>query len=91
MTSLSSLISRLQQRYVAVMYPTGPLPSLEELAQDCKEAAEALRKRQKPKFLDDGFGNKWQKCMSDDCALEIVRPGKVQCLKCYPGTAEGQG
>jgi hypothetical protein len=29
-------------------------------------------------FLDDGFGNRWQKC-GPDCCLEIVRPGKVQC------------
>lgn len=29
-------------------------------------------------FLDDGFGNRWEKC-GPDCCLEIVRPGKVQC------------
>lgn len=29
-------------------------------------------------FVDDGFGNKWSRCKKD-CALEIVRPGKVQC------------
>lgn len=29
-------------------------------------------------ILDDGFGNQWEKC-GEDCELEIVRPGKVQC------------
>lgn len=29
-------------------------------------------------ILDDGFGNQWEKC-GHTCALEIVRPGKVQC------------
>lgn len=31
------------------------------------------------RVLDDGFGNVWEKCEKPDCALEIVRPGKVQC------------
>lgn len=32
------------------------------------------------RILDDGFGNQWVKCkVPADCALEIVRPGKVQC------------
>jgi hypothetical protein len=35
--------------------------------------------------LDDGFGNVWEKCAHEDCALEIVRPGKVQCLRCQYG------
>jgi DNA modification methylase len=28
--------------------------------------------------VDDGFGNQWAKC-GPDCAMQIVRPGKVQC------------
>ena len=28
--------------------------------------------------IEDGFGNCWAKC-KEDCGLEIVRPGKVQC------------
>ena len=36
--------------------------------------------------LDDGFGNVWKKCNHEDCRLEIVRPGKVQCDRCrFPG------
>jgi hypothetical protein len=34
------------------------------------------------RLLDDGFGNIWEKCLNEDCALEIVRPGKVQCVRC---------
>jgi hypothetical protein len=34
------------------------------------------------RLLDDGFGNVWEKCDHEDCALEIVRPGKVQCERC---------
>lgn len=34
------------------------------------------------KILDDGFGNTWTTCEMDDCGLEIVRPGKVQCERC---------
>ena len=30
-------------------------------------------------ILDDGFGNRWAKCLGRVCGLEIVRPGKVQC------------
>jgi hypothetical protein len=30
-------------------------------------------------MLSDGFGNQWEKC-AEDCLLEIVRPGKVQCV-----------
>lgn len=31
-------------------------------------------------FLDDGFGNVWQKCQPfDKCRMQIVRPGKMQC------------
>lgn len=32
--------------------------------------------------LDDGLGSAWEKCAREDCALEIVRPGKVQCDRC---------
>lgn len=32
--------------------------------------------------LDDGFGNVWELCDDLKCALEIVRPGKVQCERC---------
>jgi len=31
--------------------------------------------------IEDGFGNSWPLCKRD-CALEIVRPGKVQCDLC---------
>ena len=34
------------------------------------------------RVLDDGFGNTWTTCEHDDCGLEIVRPGKVQCERC---------
>lgn len=34
------------------------------------------------KQLDDGFGNKWEGCGHDDCALEIVRPGVARCERC---------
>lgn len=33
----------------------------------------------KSTYLDDGFGNLWDKCRAKECDLEIVRPGKVQC------------
>ena len=39
-------------------------------------------------LLDDGFGNVWEKCAFDDCALEIVRPGKVQCERCQYGNEQ---
>lgn len=28
--------------------------------------------------VEDGFGSVWQRC-KEDCRLEVVRPGKVQC------------
>jgi len=37
-----------------------------------------LDSNDKPEMLDDGFGNQWPMCRAD-CALQIVRPGKVQC------------
>jgi len=49
-------------------------------------------------MLDDGFGNCWEKCNKEDCGLEVVRPGKVQCwcdslcktcgneIVCHPAT-----
>jgi hypothetical protein len=33
--------------------------------------------------VDDGFGNVYPKCGRENCALELVRPGKVQCE--HPG------
>lgn len=30
------------------------------------------------KSISDGFGNEWALCC-DNCLLQIVRPGKVQC------------
>lgn len=32
--------------------------------------------------IDDGHGNVWPLCKRPGCALEIVRPGKVQCYFC---------
>lgn len=32
--------------------------------------------------IDDGFGNRWDKCERPDCDLQVVRPGKVQCNGC---------
>lgn len=33
--------------------------------------------------IDDGFGNVWERCEPyEDCGLELVRPGKVQCERC---------
>lgn len=29
--------------------------------------------------ISDGFGNEWVLCGREDCGLEVVRPGKVQC------------
>ena len=29
--------------------------------------------------VEDGFGNVWSLCDRPNCALEVVRPGKVQC------------
>lgn len=33
--------------------------------------------------IDDGFGNCWRLCSRDDCDLQVVRPGKVQCRGDY--------
>lgn len=41
-------------------------------------------------ILDDGFGNSWRKCNKKNCALEIVRPGKVQCEICEYEIKEGE-
>lgn len=36
--------------------------------------------REKDKYIDDGFGNVWNKiCHNCGAELEVVRPGKVQC------------
>lgn len=32
--------------------------------------------------IDDGFGNEWDLCKRENCGLQVVRPGKVQCW-CY--------
>ncbi len=40
-------------------------------------------------ILDDGFGNRWQKC-GPDCRMQIVRPGKVQCDCEQPETKEAK-
>lgn len=29
-------------------------------------------------YVEDGFGSGWEKC-HEDCGLQVVRPGKVQC------------
>lgn len=29
--------------------------------------------------VEDGWGNQWPVCGHNECDLEIVRPGKVQC------------
>lgn len=30
--------------------------------------------------IEDGFGGAWSKCLlGDECSLQVVRPGKVQC------------
>lgn len=29
--------------------------------------------------IQDGFGASWPKCLRENCGLQIVRPGKVQC------------
>lgn len=28
--------------------------------------------------IEDGFGSTWVRC-ADDCRMQVVRPGKVQC------------
>jgi hypothetical protein len=38
--------------------------------------------RKKKREICDGFGSCWTLCEKKDCALEIVRPGKVQCNLC---------
>lgn len=39
-----------------------------------------IRTREKDKYIDDGFGNRWNRlCPNCGAELEIVRPGKVQC------------
>jgi len=38
--------------------------------------------RNKKREISDGFGSSWLKCHREDCGLEIVRPGKVQCNLC---------
>lgn len=35
--------------------------------------------------IEDGFGSSWEKCLRQDCSLQIVRPGKVQCDGEYDG------
>lgn len=37
----------------------------------------------KAREVDDGFGNVWLLCGREDCDLDIVRPGKVQCRGDY--------
>ena len=34
---------------------------------------------------DDGFGNSMELCNRHDCGLQVVRPGKFQCVleECY--------
>jgi hypothetical protein len=34
------------------------------------------------RVLHDGHGNEWELCHRSECSLEIVRPGKVQCVLC---------
>lgn len=31
------------------------------------------------RWIDDGFGSWWKLCEKEDCGLQVVRPGKVQC------------
>lgn len=31
------------------------------------------------RIISDDYGNDWSKCDREDCSLQIVRPGKVQC------------
>lgn len=38
--------------------------------------------RKRDREISDGFGSVWFKCHRKDCALEVVRPGKVQCSIC---------
>jgi len=48
-----------------------------------EEEVNALGHDDVDSLLDDGFGNVWHKCEPyDQCAMEIVRPGKVQCERC---------
>lgn len=37
------------------------------------------KKKPEPRWIEDGFGNYWELCDREDCGLQIVRPGKVQC------------
>lgn len=35
--------------------------------------------KQRPTSVEDGFGSEWMTCNAEDCDLQVVRPGKVQC------------
>ena len=39
-------------------------------------------------LVADGYGNEWPKCSRPYCALEVVRPGKVQCDCEHAGNEE---
>jgi hypothetical protein len=43
---------------------------------------------EKGAWIADGFGNTWKKCERENCGLEIVRPGKVQCVLCESESVE---
>ena len=47
----------------------------------CGPCAEGMRLA-RPRKLADGHGNIWLECGWIGCQLEIVRPGKVQCVLC---------
>ena len=39
------------------------------------------------RVIEDGFGSVWTACDRDDCGLQVVRPGKVQCW-CDDGSTD---
>ena len=47
--------------------------AVDQLARDLEEAAESH-----PMLIGDGHGQYWSKC-SEECDMQIVRPGKAQC------------
>ncbi len=52
--------------------------TLHELAQ---EWAATESENARPGHVSDGFGSVWQRCAPEGiCTLEVVRPGKVQCI-----------
>jgi hypothetical protein len=73
---------RMAERREAMEKVIGDMVAQTVDVSSCQDLAHPRRmmvRKPSEDYIEDGFGGAYPLCGREDCALEIVRPGKTQC------------